>query len=546
MVIIDALNPDLVNQIDLSSLGITAQNYPNLLGDHLFSLVFVDLSRRTISLIRSICAARFLYFSMTDSDFYCASSMGLLKHLGCRFEPNEKILPELWVYRFTLSPQCLVKGVHKLAAGELVELQYFDRSSIKSHHFDFNCALPAAPVGLDEASRGVNEILTKNITTTLRQDPHPAILLSGGLDSSLLASIARDKTDNLLSYSADFSFLNESDGESEYATSVADHLGIKHTVCRTDETEYLDALVDSIAVAGEPLHHLQTVLLYILFHRYSTRSHRIFLCGEGADGFFGNTLHRRLQRFEWLVRLSQLTGASLTVRTLARLMRRLDPRLDFFCHSFGDNMERDDHILWTMGLFGDVDLVTRSLVGTKRDILQSRRDLMARCAGYDIKDKVTILALAGSISTTVPVWAHLADSAGFVLATPFTIPTLTSYISSVPWNVKANDVKAVIKADLEKRGIPHRLINRPKLSFGFPIKYWALPNALFQPLTDMAEDMFDGHLLRSLQVEETGRAMILWGIINYYLWHKMFIEDETPEALKREIRERCKRMSRFH
>ncbi|MCK4793857.1 MAG: hypothetical protein KAV87_59570, partial [Desulfobacteraceae bacterium] len=156
LVIIDALNPDLVNQIDLSSLGITAQNYPNLLGDHLFSLVFVDLSRRTISLIRSICAARFLYFGMTDSDFYCASSIGLLKHLGCRFEPNEKILPELWVYRFTLSPQCLVKGVHKLAAGELVELQYFDRSSIKSHHFDFNCALPAAPVGLDEASRGVN------------------------------------------------------------------------------------------------------------------------------------------------------------------------------------------------------------------------------------------------------------------------------------------------------------------------------------------------------------------------------------------------------
>ena len=41
-------------------------------------------------------------------------------------------------------------------------------------------------------------------------------------------------------------------------------------------------------------------------------------------------------------------------------------------------------------------------------------------------------------------------------------------------------------------------------------------------------------------------ASFLLGMIYYYLWDEMFIENETPKGLKREVRDRCKRMSQFH
>ena len=79
---------------------------------------------------------------------------------------------------------------------------------------------------------------------------------------------------------------------------------------------------------------------------------------------------------------------------------------------------------------------------------------------------------------------------------------------------------------------------RPKLSFGFPVGFWAPRGTLFQPLVDMAAEMFEPRFLRGLQGEDTSKAMVLWNLLNLFLWHKMFIDDARPEDLCAEILDR--------
>ncbi len=543
--VVGSLESPKISEKELADL--TPENYEALLGDDVFFVALVDVVTGKIFLARNISAVRNVYYVPTESSFSCASSLALLHHLGIPFEPNESVLPEFYAYRTLLAPNTLAKGVRRLAAGELTTLTCFEPSSVARHHHTFTFADSSVAPNLEEVSKQVRSILADAVSIPFASNGSSlATLLSGGLDSTLLALLACEKDKELVSYSSDFSFLNTSDMEAEYALSVAEHLHIRHTVCTTDEIEYLNALVDSIAVAGEPLHHLQSVLLYILFHRCHDSSRRVFLCGEGADGFFGNTLHEKLYRFKRLTRLLQRNGSGALVQAAARLMNRIDPRFEFLTYDYRHEDTSDYHILWTLGLFGDIDFITRFFSCSRRDIFASRQELMASYLDYDIMDKVTILSLLGGMSTTMPLWAHLADSAGLSLVYPYTTPRLMTYINAVPWSVKGKEAKAVIKHILRTRGVPEHIISRPKLSFGFPTRYWALPGTFFQPLVDMAATMFEAPVLRSLQQEEVSKAMILWNMINYFLWHALFVEGTAAEDIKREINERYRTLSREH
>jgi hypothetical protein len=59
----------------------------------------------------------------------------------------------------------------------------------------------------------------------------------------------------------------------------------------------------------------------------------------------------------------------------------------------------------------------------------------------------------------------------------------------------------------------------------------------------MAKEIFDAALLRSLQSEEPGHAMVLWNAINLYLWRRLLIQEVSPDDLSAEIVGRYRSLS---
>lgn len=109
---------------------------------------------------------------------------------------------------------------------------------------------------------------------------------------------------------------------------------------------------------------------------------------------------------------------------------------------------------------------------------------------------------------------------------------------TIPWEVKLREPKRLVRAALRNLGIPETLIVRPKLSFGFPQRFWAPKGALFQPVVDMAMHVHEPRVLELLQTEEGGASMVLWCLLNQFLWTQLFEAGRSVEDLSGEILDR--------
>lgn len=510
------------------------------LDSRLLSLVIVNVVERTVTLLSNIGGGRSCCYSLRRGVFLCSTHLRAMADLGLTLEADDNVLPEFFAYRFVIPPRTLCRGVKKLGAGQQVKVDLTAGTITESVWYEFERHSNAHTDDDSAICAKLDGILEQEIGSTLRRWPNTALLLSGGLDSSVLAAITRSLRHNVQSVSTSFSFSNQADEETEYAVSAAKELKTNHSVYEGSEENYLRGLIESIDRAEQPVHHLQSVMLYLLFKDCARGQHEAVLCGEGADMLFGFDLHFAFYRRRELLKLTGRTGVRGIYQFFVRLFDIKSRRSTFYAADFGTNIESSQHFLWQDGFYGDASII-KSWLGCDDDaILGPRKTLMSNYRHAGLLTQFSIQGLLCDGFTTMGVWGQLAESEGIIVHYPFTTPELVEYVLSVPWDRKVREEKHFVRLLLRNYGVPEYLITRPKLAFAFPFRYWALPGTLFQPLVDMAAEIYDADFLRSLQTEDTGRAMILWSVINYYLWQKLLIEDVNPQDLCAEVLERRK------
>jgi asparagine synthase (glutamine-hydrolysing) len=496
-------------------------------------LLLVVISDNVVSLTSSICCCRPLYYHYREGLFCCSTSVRSLNECGVELELNEKALPEFLVYRYVVSPQTLYRGVKKLLGGQTVRIDLATGCLVDSSDFEFmrsSSAIAARP-----APGQLSRLLQDQLRVSFQHYSNPGVLLSGGLDSGALAAISRELKPDIDSTSSSFNFIDRTDAETDYALSFASCLSMSHHVYEGSQAEYLSGLVDSIYFAEEPVHHLQSVMLHLLFKNHARQRHGLLICGEGADGLFGNDLHNFLHRRRHVLAVLKALGGKTLVPWLAKTFDLNDDRWSRLALDYGADVESEQHVLWTLGRYGDPELVKTQFGYDAESMLGSHKELTSRYKDRSLLDKVTILSLLCEGSVSMQIWSKLAESQGIALHYPFAATAVVDYVNPLPWEEKLREGKYFIRSLLREHNVSEELITRPKLSFGFPYRYWALPGGLFQPVVDMATEMFEPALLRSLQTEESGRAMLLWNLINVYLWRKLMIENVARDDVSAEI-----------
>jgi len=507
------------------------------LGNDILALVYADGATNTVTVVGSVSSTRPYYMSRQKGSFCCSTSVKALAELGVPMAADEEAVPEFLVYRFVTPPRTLYKGISKLIGGQALQFDLTTGANTYDNCYAFDSSSDDINNENDVRDR-LADILRRQTGLSLNNAERPGVLLSGGLDSSLLASLAVSSGKDVTSTSSSFSFVDENDAESNYALSVAKHLGIRHSVYEGSPEEYLAGMVESIWHAEEPVHHLQSVMLYLLFKQHAGQD--VLICGEGADGLFGNDMHARLHKYGGALTAARRTGAVHLYRQLVRIFGR-GYRWRFFAHDFGPDLNRNNHILWTLGQYGSAEVVKQRFGCNDEAITTTHRSLMQDYSSENLLKQVTIQSLLCEGFVTMCIWGKLAESCALALHYPFTAPELVDYITSVPWEMKLKEPKYFVRALLRSEGTPESFITRPKMSFGFPYRYWALPDTMFQPVVDMAASAFDRDWLRSLQTLEAGRAMVLWNILSLYLWRRMFIEGASHESLTQEILDRYRK-----
>lgn len=504
-----------------------------LLGDHILLLVVIDPAQRVVTIAHSMASWRPCYWSLKPGSFTCSTSVSWLKETGHEVEWDSTCTPEYLMYRFVAPPRSILRGIRKLAGGQVLVIDLEEwrvREGRRWHWPDREDV---------DHQEGFTNVLRARVEEWGRCFPSAGVLLSGGLDSSLLAGLVRGVYPAQRTFSSSFSFANPDDLEDEYALSMARHLGVVHQIHSTTSERYLTGWVESIFAAEEPVHHLQSVLLHLLFQDRAAAGLGAILCGEGADCIVGNASHEFLYRYRAAVAILRATRLGTVWASLVDALGWHGHWTTLFTRRYDCRLSSVHHFLWLLGRYGDHDVVRRILSCNDAALLGERPLLLDAYHDRSLLDQVTALSLLTEGHATISIWGKLAEASGIYLVCPYTSPSVLEASMSISWDVKLREKKHLVRASLRQLGVPEDLIARSKLSFGFPPQFWASKGALFQPIVDMALESFDSRVLESLQREGKGAsAMALWCLLNQFLWMQLFEVGRSVEDLSGEILDR--------
>lgn len=512
-------------------------------------LALVDFQRGTCRIATSISNGRSYFFVQDASRLTITTSTAELAKEGVKLTISQLSRPEYLTYRSVAPMRTHFDNVERFIAGQ--RLTFAIGTGTRSEESLWPLREGTTdPRGVGEGIDKVGAILQKQISNLLPQYSKPGSLLSGGNDSSLLTVMGTKTHPKLPVYTTGFSKIDPNDNEGGYAKGVADHLGLPSTFSPPSAEEYLRGLVEAIAGAGEPLDHLQTVLLHLLYKRIAADGCDILICGQMADALFGDSLLMTLHKYQTAVNMLDATKLHAPLRWLYRASKMQHGRIDFLSHDFGSNIETSEHILWTLYRYCDHTVVEKYFTPDATAYYAGRAELIRKFPVLSIYDRISIINYLGQAGSPLGQWGRLAENQGIRFFYPFLAPELVNYLFSLPWEYKMSwnetEPKHALRSLLRKYDISENLISRPKQSFGFSFTYWAFPDTLFQPIVDMASGTFDRALLRSLQTGVPSQGMLLWTLLNTFIWEQLFVAKRTIDDVSGEILDRRAKQVKPH
>lgn len=253
--------------------------------DSMHSLAICDNHAKTLTLSVDRLREKPLYYTYIPNQAIAFSSS--LYSLTDVFEDNSTFsrnhLMQYLSFGFIPSPLTAYRNIRKLEPSSFISIDLTDFSASFHPYPDIANSFYSGPVlSFNDAKSQLKEILVRTCHSRLSSSVPSCLLLSGGIDSSLVASISASIDHNIESYSIGFS---SDTSENIYAENVAKYLGINHTSINCSSVDirrafdllpliYDDIIADPSAIP--------TSLIYNSIDNY-----KVCLTGDGADEFFG-------------------------------------------------------------------------------------------------------------------------------------------------------------------------------------------------------------------------------------------------------------------
>ena len=186
------------------------------------------------------------------------------------------------------APHTLLRGVRKLTPATTVMVEpdgTFDEQ--RYWHVDFDRRPDASDWDADAWSDAVLDALRESVRWRMVSDVGVGVLLSGGLDSSLIVALLADLGhEDIATFSIGFSDVGDREGnEFRYSDLVARHFGTHHERFTISDAEVAETVVDAIASMSEPMPSHDAVAFYLL-SKDVVPERKVVQSGQGADEIF--------------------------------------------------------------------------------------------------------------------------------------------------------------------------------------------------------------------------------------------------------------------
>ncbi|HXT39204.1 MAG TPA: asparagine synthase (glutamine-hydrolyzing) [Candidatus Angelobacter sp.] len=256
-----------------------------------FAIAIWDTLRRRLFLARDRLGVRPLFYTETAKNtlLFASEIKSILSDRRMSAEIDPMTVDQIFRFWAPLTPNTVFRGVVELPPAHFLVA---DRDSLRVEQY-WNSSFPIETNGSSESksAKPVEEIveefralLIDACRIRLRADVPVGAYLSGGLDSSTIASIVRRHTSNkLVTFSIAFS--DQQFDESPFQREMAARLGTDHHVIRATHADIGRTFPDVIWHTEVPVMRTAPAPMFLLSRLVRETGFKVVLTGEGADEF---------------------------------------------------------------------------------------------------------------------------------------------------------------------------------------------------------------------------------------------------------------------
>ena len=502
----------------------------------MFAFAIWDKNNQRLFLARDRLGIKPLYYHWDGNRnrlAFASEIKALLKDPLLKRELDWTSLSDYLVFQNILDDKTFFKTINILLPGHILTVSD-KRLAVDCY---WNPAFTKRYMANDrEYLQTFRDTLKSSVDRQLMSDVPLGAYLSGGFDSSSVATYAAELNGGCLNTFTGYFEEGAAFDERNAARAVADNIKATSHQVAIKQSDFESSIFDIIYHMDEPRMGPGVFPQYHV-SRLVSEHVKVVLTGHGGDELFCGYPLYKMNYFSELIRKNPIY-----IITLLRNLKRGEEKaaivnilLPFFFPEMGLGMNL------SMGYRKWKNLLGSEIKNNNYDPLDTLHKLLDQ-APMNKMDAIQYLYL----KTYLPALFIVEDKVGMAHSIEARLPIcdneMVDFALSVPFEekLKSFELKYIVKEAMRKK-LPEVLYRQPKMGFPTPIAKWfkdGLKDFLQKILLDercLDRGIFNPDVIRKYVCQHVegrkNRQHILWQMLNVEIWHRVFLDSNNRVRL---------------
>ena len=505
----------------------------------MFAYAVWDEAEQELLCVRDRFGIKPFYYAQVGDVLYFASEPKALLPFLPAIETDLEGLKDYLAFQFCLAGKTLFKGVRELLPGHYLRVRGGIAQPSRYWEVYYDLDFDHTAKYYEER---IESLLAESVGLHLRSDVPVAAYLSGGLDSSTVASLASQSSSERMKA---FTGLFPEDGrydESAYARDLAEWRDLDLREVEIGVDDFLGTIEDVVYHMDYPAAGPGSFPQYMV-SQAASREAKVILGGQGGDEIFGGYTRYLIAYFEQCIKaaIDGTTQGGNFVVTYESIIPNL-----VALQNYKPLMKE----FWRDGLFEDLDaryfrLINRApqlsgevdfdALGDYSPFETFKTIFNGDNVGHESYfDKMTHFDFKTLLPALLQVEDRVSMAHGLESRVPLLDHELVELAATIPADVKFSDgnMKHVYKRATRSM-VPESIANRTdKMGFPVPLQEW-----MRGPAREFVTDVFAGDRARGRDIFDNGKVLAglerenrfgrqTWGLLCLELWQRAFHDRE--------------------
>jgi len=499
-----------------------------------FSIAILDENEQKFYLIRDRAGVKPLYFSCQNEALVFGSEIKSILKAGVKAELEMKNLQKYFVFKYSPANETLFKNINRLQPAHFAVYDFNTSTFEITRYWEPAQQDKYKDISYQDAQTEIKSLLQDATQKRLIADVPVGTFLSGGLDSSIIASFLKNNK-NIMHYCASKEVKDlvkeGTTSDFKYAQQLANewHLNMTEIPIGSDNTN-LEQIRNTIKFGDDLIADGSQIPSFLITQQAAKQS-KVILSGMGADELFLGYAGHQMTLLD-----SRLTKIPMS-KSIAKMCYSLDQGNGKFkafrryLHKLGKYYNYPNYKYGLYTIVGDFENSLSVFKGDKENTTQFLANYFPE--GANPYDCFKTFEYDNFLQKNVSYLDRMTMANGVEGRVPFLDHRIIEFAHSIPRKYKLSNTgktKVVLK-DAFKNELPSYVTNRRKAGFGMPLRSIFSDEQKINELLDKELlNSIDGFSMtdidKNIEAHLSGRednSALIYALISFQEWYKMYI-----------------------